>query len=1042
MSSLPPDAERRLAAIMAADVEGYSKLISQDDVAAMRMLAERRRAANGLIARFRGRVVDNAGDSTLAEFQSAVDAVQCAIAIQAALAELNDAVTPEMRMRLRIGIHLGDLLVKGSELFGNGVNVAARLQALAEPGGICVSDAVRMAAGNEQAVDYKLLGDQSLKNIAEPVRVHRVRARPGVPIQLPSLGPRLRARNHARVSISRMPVTGSLLLGRDEELRALDDGWNDPSCRIISLVAWGGVGKSTLVNHWLRRMARDGFRGASNVYAWSFYHQGTVDRVTAADEFIGSSLAWFGESDVQRGSARQKGERLAKLVQQERTLLILDGLETLQRPPGEKEGSVVDDGLHTLLCELGSVNPGLCLVTTRFPVTDLQDFQDSHQQLDLECLRPVDGANLLRAYNIAGSGHELKSASEEFGGHCLALTLLANYLKDAFDGDIAERHQIEALQDDVRLGGHARRVLSSYVNWIDDAAELEILRCIGLFDRPATPASFDALKAAAIPSLTAEVCHVPPNELNRIVSRLRRAGLLAEQDPTSPRTLDAHPLVRQFFRDQLKNELQSTWKLGNACLFHHFRFVAPKLPDAIAEMNELFQAVIFGCRAGLHRQTFREVYLPRIMRGEQLYAANALGARGTLLLVLSHFFVDHSWERLVEPSSEQEGLEPQDQLIVLQHVRMLLTATLGYNDPSATQCTQRLKVLCDEHLGGSRSLYAVFTSNWMHALVSEPMENALRHAKDILSLAQKESDAAMMIGAYRSLCDTTYFMGSFARARDYADRGVAIWEAQGPTTIIGEISIPVVTCVSFAALALWQLGDAEGAFADIEKAISMAEGLAHAHSIAVALHFDGYISHFCGLPFRAEQTARRLIELSQQNGFRFWLAGAHVQLGWARTSLGSHGEGLSLISDGLRMWRATNAELIVPYWLAMSAQAHAAAGRDAACLDMLDAGCRSADARGELWWKAELLRLKGQHLVEQGLRNLGVQCLRQALELAGTQGSLSLQLRAAVEIARVLVVEGGQAAARTLVAPLYEAIDHGLDTGDLKAARSVLSTPN
>jgi len=115
---------------------------------------------------------------------------------------------------------------------------------------------------------------------------------------------------------------------------------------------------------------------------------------------------------------------------------------------------------------------------------------------------------------------------------------------------------------------------------------------------------------------------------------------------------------------------------------------------------------------------------------------------------------------------------------------------------------------------------------------------------------------------------------------------------------------------------------------------------------------------------RREQTkAVQHVDLSIANGFRFWLAGAHVQLGWAKTLLGSPDEGLSLIAQGIQEWQATGAKLIVPYWLALSVEAHQAAGKTAECLPLLEVACESADNRGPLWWKADLLRLKGMYFV-------------------------------------------------------------------------------
>ena len=285
-------------------------------------------------------------------------------------------------------------------------------------------------------------------------------------------------------------------------------------------------------------MARDGYRGADRVFAWSFYRQGTVDRVTAADEFIEASLTWFGDTEPNKGSPGDKGPRLAKLVQQCRTLLILDGLEPLQRPPGPNEGALKDDGLHALVCELASFNAGLCVVTTRLPVTDLLDFQNTHHQINVSCLSSRNGAELLRARNIEGSDQELEEASEEFGGHCFALTLLSNYLNDAYQRNVTCRHHVRALHDDMRQGNHAKRVLNSYIEWIDDFAELEVLRLIGLFDRPAAASAVRALRACAIPELTKEINRLSDEDFNRVVSRLRRAGLLTERDVQTPDALE------------------------------------------------------------------------------------------------------------------------------------------------------------------------------------------------------------------------------------------------------------------------------------------------------------------------------------------------------------------------------------------------------------------------------------------------------------------------------------------------------------------------
>ena len=133
--------ERRLAAIFAADVAGYSRLMSQDEVGTLRTLTAHREIMDRLIAEHGGRIANTAGDSVLAEFPSAVDAVQCAIAVQEALAQANQDIPEERRLQFRIGVHVGDVMVRGGDLLGDGVNIAARLESIADPGGICISEA-------------------------------------------------------------------------------------------------------------------------------------------------------------------------------------------------------------------------------------------------------------------------------------------------------------------------------------------------------------------------------------------------------------------------------------------------------------------------------------------------------------------------------------------------------------------------------------------------------------------------------------------------------------------------------------------------------------------------------------------------------------------------------------------------------------------------------------------------------------------------------------------------------------------------------------
>src|SRR6266576_2486345 len=175
-----PGPERRLAAILAADMVGYSRLMEADETGTLaRLKTHRLELIDPVIGKNKGRIIKTTGDGMLVEFQSVADAVECAAEIQRRMARRNADVSPARWIEFRIGINLGDVIVEDNDIFGDGVNVAARLEMLAEPGGICVSGAVRDQVGQRlEDVAFEDLGEQSVKNIARPIRVFRVRLDP------------------------------------------------------------------------------------------------------------------------------------------------------------------------------------------------------------------------------------------------------------------------------------------------------------------------------------------------------------------------------------------------------------------------------------------------------------------------------------------------------------------------------------------------------------------------------------------------------------------------------------------------------------------------------------------------------------------------------------------------------------------------------------------------------------------------------------------------------------------------------------------------
>jgi predicted ATPase len=800
-----------------------------------------------------------------------------------------------------------------------------------------------------------------------------------------------------KISVARLPVTGSEVFGREEDIAFLDDAWANPQVNVVTIVGWAGVGKSTLVNHWLRRLAVDQYRSAELVFGWSFYRQGTSGDTSSGDEFLDAALTWFGDRDPRLGAAWEKGERLAKLIAHRRTLLILDGLEPLQNPPGPQEGRVREPSLQALLRELAAFNKGLCLITTRTPVADIADYErTSALRRDLEQLSSEDGAKLLRALGVNGDEAELRSASDEFRGHCLALTLLGSYLTDAYNGDIRCRGEVAGhLAHDVRQGVHARKVMKSYQTWFGDGPEVSVLRILGLFDRSTNENALAALlNSPSIPGLTESLCDLSPIQWRTILARLRRTRLIAGEDPNNPGDLDTHPLIREFFGEQLRIQQIDAWKECNRRLYDYYRALGPQLPASFSEMEPLFMAVICGCKAGLFREALREVYMPRIQRGDSSFAANVLGVRGSLLSVLIHFFEHGRWGSPVETALDGQSLTAEDQLFLLMQAGSYLTATRGPGAPEARICYERAEPLC-LLLRRPLLLAVALIGQWRYSLQTGKMSAAMQIAERIHSVAQEQNDAALTIEAYRALAVTLYCSGNFATAQQYMIRVVDSWRLGSVQPSKEAPQTPVVVCLCYLAGCEWHLGEIASCQATMVEAISLAKELNDSNALAMALAWAAGMAANERCLAEVDRLASELIELSTRHHFALWQAIGAIYRGWARSASGDTEEGIRWIEQGTKDFRATGVVLTLPYFLGSKAEALHLADRTSEALEAIKEAEVLAERSGQRDYSAEIHRLRGSFLAALGADQVEIEAsFREAIRITRQQKSKSLEQRA------------------------------------------------
>ena len=476
------------------------------------------------------------------------------------------------------------------------------------------------------------------------------------------------------------------LIGRETDTKRLADAWDQavrgetPRPHVLTFVALGGEGKTSLVAKWATALAHQDWPGCDAALAWSFYSQGTREQTAvSADLFLNEALRFFGDAAMAQSAqgAFDKGRRVAQLVAERRALLILDGLEPLQyAPTSPTPGELKDQGIAALLTGLAASNQGLCVVTTRYSIPELRAYwQTTAPEQKLLRLSSDAGVALLRTLGVHGHQHELETLVADVHGHALTLNLLGTFLRDAHAGDIRRRDLVTLEEADAEeQGGHAFRVMDAYVRSFETGGQTEeeqqkgqralaVLRLLGLFDRPATADCLEAVwNAPAIPGLTeplftvakkrfgrAPVYHeIEQSQLNISLTRLEDAKLLTVHRDAANRllTLDAHPLIREYFGQRVRATQPAAWQAAHRRLYEHLCATTQGKPNATLEdLQPLYQAVAHGCQAGLQQEACEEVYRDRLLRGPEFYSTNKLGAVGSDLGAVACFF-ETPWSRV------------------------------------------------------------------------------------------------------------------------------------------------------------------------------------------------------------------------------------------------------------------------------------------------------------------------------------------------------------------------------------------------------------
>ena len=373
------------------------------------------------------------------------------------------------------------------------------------------------------------------------------------------------------VSIAALPALEAPFVGRGAELGRLEEAQQDAGTRVVSIVGLAGIGKTQLVRQWLERLRVADHRDTRRVFGWGFDRPGKAE---SADRFIRDALHWIGDHTPGVDPIRARAQRLVDLIRVSPTLLVLDGLDVYQQRDGPRTGHLQHEGLALIVRELATYNPGLCVITSRMPLTEIASRRDtSAPEFALERLPRASGVRLLRELAVHGVEEALYLIVSELAGHPGALRGTANALLQHCDGDAGRRHD---LPDSTPAGSEA--LMQGYERWFSGGVELSLLRLASFFPGPAKREALEALlREPGLERLTQElqsalashtkrrtgsathqsVLHTRP--WKRAAARLREARLLAPRSRIGADMLAAHPLASLHFQSRMRQEFPDAW---------------------------------------------------------------------------------------------------------------------------------------------------------------------------------------------------------------------------------------------------------------------------------------------------------------------------------------------------------------------------------------------------------------------------------------------------------------------------------------------------
>jgi predicted ATPase/class 3 adenylate cyclase len=1046
VESQPPEAERRQLTVLFCDLVDSTGLARQLDPEEWREVVRAYQdTCAKVIARYEGHIAQYLGDGLLVYFgyplaheDDAQRAVRAGLGMVEAMGQLNMRLEHERRVHLavRLGIHTGLVVVgevgggtRQEQLaLGETPNLAARLQGLATPNTLVISAATLPLLGGFFACQS--LGTPPLKGFAQPLEIYQVL--------------------HESMARSRLEAAGSTgltpLVGREQEVALLLECWaqvKDGVGQVVLLSGEAGIGKSRLVQVLKEHVATEP-RAWLTPCQCSPYYQNTalypmielLERVVLRFEREESSQQKLNKLE---GFLVQYGLPLAEAVPLFAALLSIplgsDYAPLHVSPEQQKQKTL--HALLTIMLRIAAQQPVL------FVIEDLHWVDPSTLELLSLLVDQGPTARILALFTFR------PDFSPPWAGraHLTQMTLprLPQRQAVAMTGQVAHNkalppevvEQVVAKTDGVPLFVEELTKMVLESGLLQERAERYELTgplpplaipttlhdsLMARLDRLATVKALAQLGATLGREFSYELLQAvslwDEETLRRGLQQLVEAEILYQRGlPPQATYLFKHALIQDAaYQSLLRSTRQRHHQHIAQVLEARFSSLYETQPELVAhhytEAGLSAQAIPYWLRAGQRA----------IQRSANLEAINHLTKGLEVLKTLPY-----------TPERTRGELELQTAL------GPALIAIKGYGAPEVEEAYIRARELCQQ-VGETPQLFPVLRGLWNCYLVRAELQTAREIGKELLSLAQRMEDSALLVEVYRALGTTLLFLGELASARAHLERGMALYDPQQHRSLAFRYGAdPGVICRLYAAWTLWLLGYPDQALQRIHEALTLTHELAHAFSLAFALNHAAVVRMLRREGRATQEQAEASITFSTEQRIAQWLAQGVTLRGWALTVQGQGEEGIVQIRQGLAAWRATGAELTRPYWLALLADAYGKGRRAEEGLQVLAEALAAVNNRGECWCEAELYRLKGELLLGRAPEHATEACFHQALDVARRQQAKSWELRAAMSLSRLWQQQGKRDEARELLAPVYGWFTEGFETADLQEAKALLA---